>query len=153
MVSPEVIRRYPYFSGLSLDRISILANIAEEVEIEKGQYFHNEGDQIDKVYIIVEGEVSLVTNLPQQDKEVVINTLSPGEVFGWTSLLPPYTAGAGAKSVTSCKIVEFNSTDLREKFEKDYEFGYLMMIKVAQIIRERLDSIVIETLAYQAGQQ
>jgi len=37
MVSPEVIRRYPYFSGLSMERISILANIAEEVDIEKGQ--------------------------------------------------------------------------------------------------------------------
>jgi len=94
-----------------------------------------------------------VTNLPQQDKEVVINTLSTGEVFGWTSLLPPFTAGSGANSATSCKLVEFTSTDLQEKFEEDYEFGYLMMIKVAQIIRERLDSIVIETLAYQAGQQ
>lgn len=152
MVSPEVIRRYPYFSGLSMDKISILANIADEVEIEKGEYFHHEGDHINKVYIIVEGEVNLVTNIPQQDKEVVINTLSTGDVFGWTSLLPPYTAGAGAKSLTSCKLIEFKSTELREKFEEDYEFGYLMMIKIAQIIRERLDSIVIETLAYQAGQ-
>ena len=33
---------------------------------------------------------------------------------------------------------------------EDYEFGYLMMMKIAQIIRDRLDSIVIETLAYQA---
>jgi hypothetical protein len=41
---------------------------------------------------------------------------------------------------------------MREEFEADYEFGYLMMVKIAQIIRERLDSIVIETLAYQAEQ-
>jgi CRP-like cAMP-binding protein len=88
--------------------------------------------------------------LPQQDKEVVINTLGAEDVFGWTSLLPPYTAGAGAKSITKCKLIEFNASELREKFEKDYQFGYLMMTKIAQIIRERLDSIVIETLAYQA---
>ena len=152
MVSPEVIRRYPYFSGISIERINMLANIAEEIECEKGQYFHNEGEEIDKVYILVEGEVSLVTSLPQQDKEVVINTLGTGDVFGWTSLLPPYTAGAGAKTITDCKLVEFSASKLRTKFEDDYQFGYLMMIKIAQIIRERLDSIVIETLAYQAGQ-
>ena len=79
-------------------------------------------------------------------------TLGAGDVFGWTSLLPPYTAGAGAKTVTDCKLVEFSASELRKKFEADYEFGYLMMTKIAQIIRERLDSIVIETLAYQAGQ-
>jgi CRP-like cAMP-binding protein len=88
MVSPEMIRRYPYFSGLSIDRINVLANIAEEIESEKSQYFHQEGDDINKVYIIVEGEVSLITSLPQQDKEVVINTLGTGDVFGWTSLIP-----------------------------------------------------------------
>ena len=152
MVSPEVIRRYPYFSGISIKRINMLANIAEEIECEQDQYFHNEGEEIDKVYILVEGEVSLVTSLPQQDKEVVINTLGAGDVFGWTSLLPPYTAGAGAKTITDCKLVEFSASELRTKFEDDYQFGYLMMIKIAQIIRERLDSIVIETLAYQAGQ-
>lgn len=150
MVSPELIRRYPYFSGISIERINSLANIAEEVESDPGQYFHHEGDDIDKVYIIVKGEVSLITKLPQQDKEVVINTLGAEDVFGWTSLLPPYTAGAGAKSITKCKLIEFKASELREKFEEDYQFGYLMMTKIAQIIRGRLDSIVIETLAYQA---
>ena len=152
MVSPELIRRYPYFSGLSIDRINILAKIAEEIESEQGQYFHQEDDDIRKVYIIIEGEVTLLTTLPQQGKEIVINTLGTGDVFGWTSLLPPYTAGASAKSGTNCKLIEFDAGDLRTKFEDDYEFGYLMMIKIAQIIRERLDSIVIETLAYQAEQ-
>jgi hypothetical protein len=46
----------------------------------------------------------------------------------------------------------FDAGELRDKFEGDYEFGYLMMVKIAQIIRERLDSIVIETLVYQAEQ-
>jgi CRP/FNR family cyclic AMP-dependent transcriptional regulator len=150
MVSPELIRRYPYFSGISLEQLNKLAKIAEETECEPDNYFHHEGDDIGKVYIIIEGEVSLVTSLPQQDKEVVINTLGTGDVFGWTSLLPPYTAGSGAKSIGKCKLIEFDSAQLRAKFEEDYQFGYLMMIKIAQIVRERLDSIVIETLAYQA---
>lgn len=151
MVSPELIRRYPYFSGLNIEKINLLANIAEELEVERDQYFHHDGDDIENVYLIVEGDVSLITSLPQQEKEVVINTLSTGDVFGWTSLLPPYTAGAGAKSVTKCKLIFFNSNQLRERFEDDYQFGYTMMKKIAQMARERLDAVVIETLAYQAG--
>jgi CRP-like cAMP-binding protein len=152
MVSPELIRRYPYFSGLSIEKINLLANIAEEIEVERDQYFHHEGDGIENVFIIVEGDVSLLTSLPQQDKEVVINTLGTGDVFGWTSLLPPYTAGAGAKAVTTCRLISFNSNQLRDKFEEDHQFGYTMMQKIAQVIRDRLDSVVIETLAYQAEQ-
>lgn len=152
MVSPEVIRRYKYFSTISFAQINMLASIAEEVEYEEGHYFHQEDDKIGKVYIIEQGEISLVKPFPQQDKEVVINTLSAGDVFGWTSLLPPYTAGSGAIAVGNCKLLEFDAALLREKFEADFEFGYLMMVKIAQIIRERLDSIVIETLAYQAEQ-
>jgi CRP-like cAMP-binding protein len=150
MVSPELIRRYKYFSSVSIEQLNMLASIAEEVEFEPDHYFHQEGDDIGKIYIIVEGDVSLITSLPQQDKEVVINTIGSGDVFGWTSMLPPYTAGSGAKSVGECKLIEFDSAQLRQKFEEDSEFGYLMMIKIAQIIRERLDSIVMETLAYQA---
>ena len=150
MVSPELIRRYKYFSSISIEQLNMLASIAEEVEYESGHYFHQEGEDIGKVYIVVEGEISLITSLPQQDKEVVINTMGTGDVFGWTSLLPPYTAGSGAKSVSKCKLIEFGSAELREKFQADYKFGYLMMIKIAQIIRERLDAIVMETLAYQA---
>ena len=152
MVSPELIRRYKYFSSISNEQLTKLASIAEEVEFEPGHYFHQEGDDIGKVYIVVEGDISLITSLPQQDKEVVINTMGAGDVFGWTSLLPPYTAGSGAKSASKCTLIEFESTKLREKFEGDYKFGYLMMIKIAQIIRERLDAIVMETLAYQAEQ-
>lgn len=151
MVSPEVIRRYPYFSGLSIEKINLLANLAEEVDVERDHYFHHEGEDIGAVYLILGGDVSLITPLPQQDAEVVINTLSTGDVFGWTSLIPPYTAGAGAKSVTACNLIKFNAAQLRDEFETDYQFGYIMMRKIAQMARERLDAIVIETLAYQAG--
>ena len=152
MVSPELIRRYRYFSSVSNQQLNMLASIAEEVEFEPGHYFHNEGDKINNFYIVYEGDVSLVKTLPQQDKEVVINTIGTGDVFGWTSLLPPYTAGSGAKAVTKCKLIEFDSAKLLERFDADKEFGYLMMIKIAQVIRERLDAIVIETLAYHAEQ-
>ena len=48
--------------------------------------------------------------------------MGSGDVLGWTSLLPPYTAGSGAKSVSKCTLIEFESTKLREKFEGDYKF-------------------------------
>lgn len=148
MVSPELIRRFPFFSNFSLDQIVFLAKIAEENAVQRDHYFNHEGEELNTLYLILEGETSLITILPQKDREVTINTLGPGDIFGWSALVPPYTATAGAKAIIPSRVVEFDATELRKTFDEDCQFGYLMMIKIAQLIRDRLNSLRIETLAY-----
>lgn len=148
MVSPELIRRFPFFSNFSLDQIVFLAKIAEENIIQRDHYFNHEGDELNTLYLILEGEISLITKLPQKDREVTINTLGPGDIFGWSALVPPYNATAGAKAIVPSRVVALDAAELRKTFDEDCQFGYLMMIKIAQVIRDRLNSLRIETLAY-----
>lgn len=151
MISPELLRRFPFFSGFTQDHIVTLAKYAEEQKVEKDHYFHREGDQLRNFFIIVEGEVNIVSSLPQKDKEVIITTLAAGDLFGWSALVPPYVATAGAKAVIRGKVISFNAEELLNIFENDCKFGYLMMQKVVQFIRDRLNVIRVETLAYQAS--
>jgi CRP-like cAMP-binding protein len=151
MVSPELLRRYPFFSGLTLEHIVLLAKTAEEAEVAAGHYFHHEGDDLRSLFLIVEGEVNVITRLPQKGKEVVLSTMGVGDVFGWSSLVPPHSATAGAKAVTPCQLVEFDRDELLQKFEEDCRFGYVMMQKIAQLVRERLNDLRIETMAYIAA--
>ena len=151
MVSPELLRRYPFFSGLTIDHITQLAMSAEELEMPAGHYFHHEGDDLEYLYLILEGEINVITKLPQKGKEVVLSTMGVGDVFGWSALVPPHSATAGAKSITPCRVVALDRRELMKKFEEDCQFGYLMMQKVAQLIRERLNDLRIETMAYIAG--
>lgn len=148
MVSPELIRRFPFFSNFSMDQIIFLAKIAEEESVQREHYFNHEGEEINSLYLILEGEIILVTSLPQKDREVTLNSLGPGDVFGWSAMVPPYTATAAAKAVSPSRVVSFDARELRKKSDEDCQFGYLMMIKIAQVIRDRLNSLRIETLAY-----
>jgi len=151
MVSPELIRRFPFFSGLTMDHLVILAMTAEEVAVPKDHYFIQEGDEVKHLYIILEGEVVIVTTLPQKDREIIVNTLGTGDLFGWSALVPPYAATAGVKAMTTSRVIAFDAEQLHQKFEEDCKFGYLMMLKTAQVIRDRLNALRIETLAYSAG--
>lgn len=151
MVSPEIIRRYPFFSGLSMDQVISLAKVADEVEVPGGHYFHLEGDELKSFYLILEGEVNVITTLPQKDREVVVSTLGTGDVFGWSGLVPPHSATAGAKSAIPTRLIAFNCDVLLNLFEEDCRFGYTMMLKIAQLIRERLNDLRIETIAYIAS--
>jgi CRP/FNR family transcriptional regulator, cyclic AMP receptor protein len=151
MVSPEIIRRYPFFSGLSMDQVVTLAKVADEIEVPGSHYLHLEGDELKSFFLILEGEVNVITSLPQKGKEVVISTLGAGDVFGWSGLVPPHSATAGAKSAIPTRLLAFDCQELLELFEEDCHFGYAMMLKIAQLIRERLNDLRIETIAYIAS--
>ncbi len=166
MVSPELIRRYPFFAGLSMEQIVELAKVAEEVSVEEGYYFFHEGEEICCFDIVMEGAVGIVMELPDQDaeqkvsgqltgqletKDVVLSTIGPGDMFAWSALIEPYETTASSKALTNCRVIKFDCRELRRIFGKDCQFGALMIQKAAQVIRDRLRDTHIESLAHIAA--
>jgi len=162
MISPEIIRRYPFSAGLSHDEIVILAQTAEELSVDTGHVFFHEGDELCCVHLIVEGAVAIVTETPAPSaagdvagqltgemdmEELVISTLGTGDVFSWSAVVPPYLATAGAKAIMPSRIVAFDAKKLLKAFESDCRFGYLMLQRAAQIARDRLRDLRIESLS------
>jgi CRP-like cAMP-binding protein len=166
MISSEIIRRYPYFAGLSHEQIVNLAKIADEVTVEANHYFFHEGDGLESFYMILEGAVAIVIGVPDREvgnnvsaqltgalnsKDIVISAIGPGEVFGWSALITPYKSTASGKATTPCRVVVFDCQELRKMFERDCRFGYLMLQKTAQVIRDRLRKMRVESLAHLAA--
>jgi CRP/FNR family transcriptional regulator, cyclic AMP receptor protein len=147
MISPEILRRYPYFAGLDADRLVLLARTAQENTAVAGEYFFREGDALDKIYIVVEGEVVIVATLPSKGREVVVSTINVGEIFAWSGLVPPYEATSSAKAVTACRVIAFDCPQLRSRFDEDCSLGYMMMLRLAQVMRDRIRDMRMETIA------
>ena len=162
MISPELIRRYPFFAGLNHDYVGTLAKVADEVSVDAGHCFFREGDELKKLYLVIEGAVSLVIQVPDRDqvqslsgqltgnlvtKDATVSTVGTGGVFGWSALIPSHEATAGAKALTPCRAIALDCEGLRPVFEEDRNLAYLMTLKAAQIVRARLRDLRIETLA------
>jgi CRP-like cAMP-binding protein len=149
MVSPELLRRYAFFGGLALEHIDALARVAEETTIPEGHFFFHEGDELTHCYVLLEGEVDILTELPEKGLEAVTTVVAEGEMFGWSALIPPHTAMAAARtSKQPGRVVAFDGVALRGQFAADPRFGYLLTQRVAQVMRERLSVLRIESLAY-----
>lgn len=163
MVSPELLRRYPFFAGLSRDHIATLARLSDEINVDAEHSFFREDDDLDHFYLVLEGAIAIVMELPDRDvehkvseqflreyqtKDVTISTVGSGDVFGWSGLVAPYRATAGAKAIMPCRVVAFQSRELLKIFDEDCEFGMLMNQKAAQIVRDRLRDLRIESLAF-----
>lgn len=163
MISPELLRRYPFFAGLSHDQMVTLAKVADELMVETGHYFFREGDELKSFYLVLEGVVAIGFELPDQEveqplaqqlkgklqtKDAIISAIGPGEIFAWSALVPPHQSTACGKATTSCRVISFNCQELLGIFETDCRFGYLMMQKAAQIARDRLHDTRVEALAH-----
>jgi len=162
MISPEMIRRYPFFAGLSTEQIEIIAKEGEEMEVPEGHVFHRGNDALHRFYIVVSGEIGIFVERTArgvkhgiadqltghiQTEDVVISYVRPGEIFGWSSLLPPYSATAGSKTMTDSKVIAFNTDELLRVFETNCQFGYVMAQKLAQVIHTRLQDRRAESVS------
>ncbi|MFC2052773.1 Crp/Fnr family transcriptional regulator [Chloroflexota bacterium] len=163
MISPEIIRRYPFFAGLTYEQIGILAKLADESRFEKDHIFFQENDVLKSFYLVLEGAAAIIIEVPDRDvkqpvadqltgemkmTDIVLSTVGSGDVFGFPALIPPYNANASAKAITPCRVVAFDCTELLKEFDKDCGFGYVMTQRVAQLVVERLRDIRVESLAF-----
>ena len=163
MISPELIRRYPFFSGLNFDQITTLAITADEVTVETGYYFFHEGDKLRELFFVMDGKVDITVGVPDRNhvqnvneqimgkfikKDVTVSNVGPGQLFAWSALIPPHVSTAGAKAVIPTRVLAFDNEDLFKIFQEDRNFGYLMLQKVASVTRQRLRDMQIQSLAY-----
>ncbi len=162
MISPELLRRYSFFGGLTHEQIVTLAQISEEISVESGHYFFHEGEELDKLYLVIKGSVNICIEVPDRDvkqdvsnqllgeiksKCVTVSFVGTGNVFGWSAIIPPHLATACSQALTACHLVAIDRKKLTAIFEQQPEFGFLISQKAAQIIRDRLRDMRIESLA------
>jgi CRP-like cAMP-binding protein len=153
VITPDMISRYPFFADLNNDQLSVLASVAEGITAETGEYIFHEGDDLCCFYIVIEGAIGVVhesTLLSDQDQkeDILFSAIGPGGAFAWSALVPPHKATASTKALSSCWLVSFDCQKLVKHFEEDCEFGYRMLMKVAQISRDRLRDTRVESLVF-----
>ena len=68
MISPEQLRRYPYFADVSEESLKKVAMFSTEEEAPAGKVIFFEGDKADALYILTDGEVDIDYTLGSGEK-------------------------------------------------------------------------------------
>ena len=80
MISPELLRHYPFFAGLSNEQIVFMAKFSSELIVEEDHYFFHEGDTLNNFYLVVEGVAAIVVDVPKPDVEHKISEQLTGNM-------------------------------------------------------------------------
>jgi len=133
----QALESIEFSRALEKDQREKIANISTYVTFSEGATIFREGDASELVYLIMEGEVLLTTQVPGHG-QVIILTLGPGQLLGWSSLFLPQKKTAGARTTQATKAVAINATQLLELCQANSQLGYVIMWRVAEIISNRL---------------
>lgn len=140
MISPEVLRRYPFFHSLSHEQLNRLAMISAPAEFAAGEWILREGDPPDRLYLITEGDVDICMTVGAADEPLAFTTITSGAVLGWSALIAERRF-ASARARTPVSAIAIDGASLLSLCEEDEALGYRIMRRVAGVIYERLRSI------------
>jgi CRP-like cAMP-binding protein len=152
MISPELLRRYPFFALLTDEQLKAIAMIAEEKSHPKDALLLKENTPAGKLILLLEGDVDLIFSGGGEGAitNALVGSIAPGEMLGVSSLIEPYTYISSARATIPGKVVEIDGTAVRALMQVDKSLGYALMRNVAAAVLERLKYTQVELAAARA---
>jgi CRP/FNR family transcriptional regulator len=143
MISPEMLRRYPYFAAANDEGLRNLAMICDELNVSAGSIMYREGDKADKLYILVEGEVDIQYTLGSGELRTV-DTCVPGELLMWSALVEPYKSTAVVAVRANSKLIAVDAPSLRAYCDKDLKVANNVLLHLTKMLANRLEGARIQ---------
>jgi len=133
----EVLSKVPAFANLAPRELKEVAVIVHKREYRSGEPVFYQGDPGLGMYIVKDGEVSiLIQGKDGNERELAV--FGDGDFFGELALLDESPRSANAVCKTECTLIGFFRPDLFELIEKNTTLGIKIVLKLAEIVAQRL---------------
>ncbi len=131
--------------GLYPGHLDQIAAITTSTNWDAGTTVFREGDQDSFLYVVEEGRVAIEIAVPGRGR-VVILTVGPGEVFGWSSIFADRHKTAAARTIEPAKALAIDAGRLRELCDAEPQLGYLLTRRILEVVSERLKATRLQLL-------
>ncbi len=136
-MSADDLKRIKFFDFYSDEQLKIFIGISSIKEFKVKDILFEQYDELNDVYVLLEGCLSMGISLPQ-DKRIHLGTLEEGELFSWSAVFKPYISTAWVIATCPTRVLAIDAKKLNLEFEKNCEFAFKTMSKIAQTISHRL---------------
>ncbi len=152
MISPELLRRYPFFAFMNSEQLRDVAMISDEVSYRPGDLLFKSNEKADACFLLMTGAVDLrfvITDEHEPDlrKEFVVGTINPGDFLGISSIIAPYEYTATAIAINDSKLLKIDAVRLRELCKNDDNLNCGLQGMVAKATMERLHATRVQLAA------
>ncbi len=124
-------------AGLSPEAIARLASIAQIREVEAGAAVHREGQVSEALGIVLAGRVALRMLVPERGM-VTILTVEPGDIVGWSAVVPPHRSTSDGVAIEPVRLLELPGDRLRGLLRADHALAASVYPRILQAVARRL---------------
>lgn len=114
-----------------------LMSLAREVGFPADARVCEAGGVADRFWVVRSGVVSLDVWVPGRGR-LVVDSLGPGDLLGWSWLFPPFEWDFGAEAFTQVRAYEFDGASVRQLCDMRPALGVVLLRGVAEVLAERL---------------
>lgn len=139
MASPEAGPVPAFFAGLSPEQAEAVRDASREVAFPDGGVILQEGRRAHGCWVIRTGEVALTASVPGV-VPVVLQTLGPGDIVGWSWLTEPRRWLFTATARGPVHALELDTDRIRALADTDPAFGYALTRTLLDAVLSRLQS-------------
>ena len=133
----DMFTQHEFLRGLSERHKMILASGARPFTAKPEQVLAQEGERAHAFFLIRSGHVALESALPGGDS-LLIQNVGPGEIVGWSWLVPPHQWQFRCRAVDVVEGISFDADWLRDLCERDESLGYHLLKQLVIVIAQRL---------------
>jgi CRP/FNR family transcriptional regulator, cyclic AMP receptor protein len=124
-----------HLSGYARER---LARISRTEAFDTGATILTEGGATPFLGVVDSGRIALRLRVPEQGDPLTILTIEPGELFGWSAVVPPYRATVDAVATEPATVVAIDASELRTLLARDCDLAAEVLPLVLESLAARL---------------
>lgn len=129
-----MVRRHSQFRGVSQRFVTRIANSAEEQNYKKNTVIFKRGGRASHFYVLTAGDVHI--EIAATEETLAVHR--PGEVFGWSALVDPYTYTATARCVRDTRAVKVSRDVVEAAIQERPGEGLAVLKNLNAIMAGRL---------------
>jgi CRP-like cAMP-binding protein len=123
--------------GATLERLLALGRAAT---VASGTWLFRLGDLAENVYVVLRGRIALTLpiEIRSVQQDVTVDEKGPGDVLGWSALVPPHRATLAARAIIDSELFLFPATVMARALREEPAAGLQVMGNLASVVGRRM---------------
>lgn len=132
----ELLQQMPIFGGIRTEIIQFLLTLCPIVPVAANDFFFNEHDQGDAMFVLEKGKVAVLKSWRGQD--YLLQILGQGDCFGEMAVMDHCARSASVRAVEDCVAIRISAAHLYQVYAKDLKQFALIQMNMGREVSRRL---------------
>ena len=132
-----ILKKVKFFDTLTEDELKEIASLSKPEEYKEGETIFSEGDDGDRLFVILSGAVRISKNIPGMGEEA-LSIPRAGDYFGEMSLIDNAPRSADARTHEDSSLMSLSKKDLEGLMDEKKNIGYKILSKFVETLSKRL---------------